>query len=106
MPAQAEVILAASLPRHQISAALKRARRHHIADKTAAILAALRSPQLGQPPAITAAYAATVRSLIAVITTLNEQVTTLQGQVETDSGRPPDPRLNLSQPSPLPLPPP
>lgn len=31
------------------------------------ILAALRGPQLGQPPALTAAYAATVRSLVAVI---------------------------------------
>jgi hypothetical protein len=40
-------------------------------------MAALRGAQLGQPPAITAACAATVRSLIAVITTLNEQVKTL-----------------------------
>ena len=89
---------AAKLTRAQVSAALKRARRHHIADKTAAILAALRSPQLGQPPAITAAYAATVRSLIAVITTLNEQVTTLQGQVEADFGRHPDAEIYRSQP--------
>ena len=73
---------AARLTRAQVSAALKRARRHHIADKTTAILAALRGEQLSQPPALTAAYAATVRSLIAVITTLNEQVKTLQGQVE------------------------
>jgi hypothetical protein len=41
-------------------------------------MAALRRPQLGQPPALTAAYAATVRSLIAVITVLNEQVKTLE----------------------------
>ena len=59
---------------HQLrAAALKRARRRGIPDKATAILAALRSPQLGQPSAVTAAYAATVRSLIAVITTLNEQ---------------------------------
>ncbi len=40
---------AAALTRAQVSAALKRARRHHIADKTDAILAALRSPQLNLP---------------------------------------------------------
>ncbi len=62
---------AARLTRAQVSAALKRARRRNIADKATAILAALRSPQLGQPPAVTAAYAATVRSLIAVITVLS-----------------------------------
>jgi hypothetical protein len=64
---------AAKLTRAQVSAALKRARRRGIADKTDAILAALRGEQLGQPPALTAAYAATVRSLIAVIATLNER---------------------------------
>ena len=41
---------AAKLTRAQVSAALKRARRRNVADKATAILAALRSPQLGQPP--------------------------------------------------------
>ena len=86
------------LTRAQVSAALKRARRRDIPGKATAIMAALRSAQLGQPPAITAAYAATVRSLIAVITTLNEQVKTLQGQVEADFGRHPDAEIYLSQP--------
>src|SRR5271165_1949632 len=72
---------AAKLTRAQVSAALKRARRRNIKDKTDAILAALRGEHLGQPPALTAAYAATVRSLIAVITTLNEQVKILEEQV-------------------------
>jgi len=89
---------AARLTRAQVSAALKRARRRHIADKAAAILAALRSPQLGQPPAITAACAATVRSLIAVITVLDEQVKTLQGQVEAHFGQHPDAEIYRSQP--------
>ena len=89
---------AARLTRAQVSAALKRARRHDIPGKATAILAALRSAQLGQPPAVTAAYAATVRSLIAVITVLNEQVKTLQGQVEADFGRHPDAEIYLSQP--------
>jgi transposase len=89
---------AARLTRAQVSAALKRARRRDIPGKATAILAALRSAQLGQPPAITAAYAVTVRSLIAVIAVLNEQVKTLQAQVETDFGRHPDAEIYLSQP--------
>ena len=56
------------------AAALKRARRRNIKDKTNAVLAALRGEHLGQPEILTAAYAATARSLIAVIATLNEQV--------------------------------
>jgi hypothetical protein len=86
------------LTRAQVSAALRRARRRDIAGKTTAVLAALRSDQLGQPAALTAAYAATVRSLIAVITTLNEQVKTLQGQVEAHFGRHPDAEIYRSQP--------
>jgi transposase len=89
---------AAKLTRAQVSAALKRARRRNIPDKATAILAALRSEQLGQPEALTAAYAATVRSLIAVIATLNEQVKILQGQVEEHFGRHPDAEVYLSQP--------
>src|ERR1700722_19940056 len=73
---------AARLTRAQVSAALKRAHRRNITDKATAILTALRSPQLGQPPALTAAYAATVRSLIVVISALDGQVKILQGQVE------------------------
>jgi transposase len=89
---------AAKLTRAQVSAALKRARRRTIADKTDAILAALRSEQLGQPAALTAAYAAAARSLIAVITALNEQVKALQGQVEAHFGQHPDAEIYLSQP--------
>jgi transposase len=95
---------AAKLTRAQISAVLKRARRRDIPGKATAILAALRSAQLGQPPAVTAAYAVTVRSLIAVITVLNEQVKTLQGQVEADFGRHPDAEIYLSQPGLGPIP--
>jgi transposase len=89
---------AAKLTRAQVSAALKRARRRGIPDKATAILAALRSPQLGQPAAVAAAYAATVRSLIAVITVLNEQVKALQGQVEENFGQHPDAEIYRSQP--------
>jgi transposase len=89
---------AARLTRAQVSAALKRARRRGIADKTDAILAALRSEHLAQPAALTAAYAAAIRSLIAVIATLNQQVTALQGQVEEHFGQHPDAEIYRSQP--------
>ena len=89
---------AAKLTRAQISASLKRARRRDIPGKATVIMAALRSAQLGQPPAVTAAYAVTARSVVAVITVLNEQVKTLQGQVEADFGRHPDAEIYLSQP--------
>jgi len=74
------------------------ARHRDIPGKATAILTALRGAQLGQPPAITAAYAATVRSLIAVITTLNEQVKILQGQAAAHFGQHPDAEIYLSQP--------
>jgi transposase len=89
---------AAKLTRAQISAALKRARRRDIPGKATVILAALRSAQLGQPPAVTSGYAVTARSLVAVITVLNQQIKILQGQVEADFGRHPDAEIYLSQP--------
>jgi len=89
---------AARLSISQISAALKRARRRDIPTKAAAIQAALRAEQLGQPAVVTAAYAATVRALVALLGTLNEQVKALQGQVEAHFGQHPDAEIILSQP--------
>ena len=89
---------AAKLTRAQVSAAQKRARRRNIPERATAVLAALRAGHLGQPEVLTAAYAATARSLIALIATLNEQVKTLQGQVEAHFGRHPDAEIYRSQP--------
>ncbi len=89
---------AARLSIAQISAALKRARRRKTGEKTAAIQAALRAEHLGQPAVITAAYAASVRALTAVLGTLNEQVKALEGQVETHFGTHPAAEIILSQP--------
>jgi Transposase IS116/IS110/IS902 family len=89
---------AVRLTRAQVAAALKRARRRDIKDKTDAILAALRGEQLTQPPALAVAYAASVRSLIAVITTLNEQVKALETEVGDHFGRHPDAEIYRSQP--------
>ncbi len=89
---------AARLSLAQISAALKRARRRDIAAKAAAIQAVLRAEHLGQPAVVTAAYAVSVRALVALLVTLNEQVKALQGQVEAHFGRHPDAEIILSQP--------
>jgi transposase len=91
-------VSASKLTTAQISAALKRARRRDIRSKTAVIRAALRSRQLAQPPPVTAASAAVVRSLIAVITTLSEQVTVLQRQVDEHFRVHPDAEIIMSQP--------
>jgi transposase len=89
---------AARLSTAQISAALKRARRRGIGDKTARIQAALRTEHLAQPAVVTAAYAASTRALVAVLAVLNDQIATLQGQVETHFGRHPAAEIVLSQP--------
>ena len=89
---------ARKLTRAQVSAALKRAGRRDITGRATVILTALRSEQLAQPPVLTAACAATVRSLIAVITTLNEQVKLLEEQVSEHFGRHPDAEIITSQP--------
>jgi transposase len=89
---------AAKLTTAQISAALKRARRRGIAAKAERIQAVLRAAHLGQPDVVAAAYAASVRALIAVLITLNEQVKTLQRQVEAYFGQHPDAEIIASQP--------
>ena len=89
---------AARLSISQISAALKRARRRDIPAKATAIQTLLRAEHLGQPAVVTTAYAVTVRALVAVLSTLNEQVKALQGQVEAHFGRHPDAEIILSQP--------
>jgi hypothetical protein len=89
---------AARLTRAQVSAALRRARRRDIPGRTDAIVAALRGEHLGQPAALTAAYAATVRSLVALLVTLNEQVRVLEEQVREHFGRHLDAEIIMSQP--------
>jgi hypothetical protein len=89
---------AAKLTTTQISAALKRGHRRHVAGKTAVIRAALRAPQLAQPGRVTAASAAVVRALAAVIVTLNQQAKVLESEVEAHFRPHPDAEIILSQP--------
>jgi transposase len=89
---------AAKLNRSQIRAALRHARRRDLDTKATRIQDALRSEQLGRDAVVTGAYAATTRSIVAVLGVLNEQIKTLQGQVEEHFGRHPDAEILLSQP--------
>jgi transposase len=98
-----EPVSAAKLTRGQIRSALKGARRRDIDTKTARIQEALRSQQLGRHKVITGAYAATTRSIVAVLSVLNEQITVLQGQVEQHFGQHPDAEIIMSQPGMGPL---
>jgi transposase len=89
---------AARLSRTQVSAALRRARRRDVDAKAEAIVTALRSEQLTQPPAVAAAYAATVQSLSTIIATFNSQIAVLEKQVTACFGRTRDAEIYLSQP--------
>jgi transposase len=91
-------VSAARLTRAQISAVLKRAGRRDRDTKATVLMSALRTEHLGQPPLVTAAYAGTVRALVAVITILNEQIKALESQVEACFGQHPDAEIYRSQP--------
>jgi hypothetical protein len=91
-------VTAASLSQARIRGALGRARRRHPAERAVQVQAALRAEQLGQPPVVTGAYAAIVRSLTAVITALNTQIKAMEVQVATHFGRHPDAERYRSQP--------
>ncbi len=87
------------LSHSKIAAALRRAGRQRGIDASAErIQTALRTPQLQAHPSVVSAYAAAVRSLIAVIDALVTQVEVLRGEVEAGFGRHPDAEIYLSQP--------
>jgi transposase len=90
--------LAARLTIPQISGALKRARRKNVAGKATVIQTALRADHLGRPEIVTAAYAASITALIAVLNVLNTQIKTMQGQVEAHFGQHPAAEIIVSQP--------
>ncbi|WP_435827732.1 IS110 family transposase [Nonomuraea dietziae] len=92
-------VSAAKLTVGQISAALKRARRRgDLTARASEIQAALRAEHLGQPEVVTAAYAASVRAMVAVLAVIGEQVKALQGQVEECFGQHPAAEIIVSQP--------
>lgn len=87
---------AAKLTTTQIASCLKG--RRDIGAKTTAIQEVLRAEHLGMAPLVATAYAATVKSLAAIITVLNGEIKTLEGEVEAHFGRHPDAEIILSQP--------
>jgi transposase len=89
---------AGRLTRAQVTGALRRARRRKPEDKATTITAVLRSEQLGQPPAVAAAYAAMVRSLVRMITAFNGEIAVMEQQVSECFGRARDAEICLSQP--------
>jgi transposase len=89
---------AAALSVEAIEAVLKKARRRNRAAKAEAIAAALRTPHLGQPPVVAAAYAVTVRAQAAILSLLNTQIAEMEKQVEVNFSKHPDAKVYLSQP--------
>jgi transposase len=93
-------VRAAALSRAKIAAALTRASRRGAGAKAQQIQAALRTPQLQQPPAVQSAYAAIVSSQVALIRALNTQIRELGEVVAAHFGRHPDAEIYASQPGP------
>lgn len=89
---------AARLSKTVIGAALKRARRRRVEDRTRQLQNILRAPELRQPPALQNAYAAVVASEVAIITALNTQIDRLGAVVGEHFGRHRDAEIYLSQP--------
>ena len=81
----------AALSKTQIAAALRRGgRQRRITERTAAIQAVLRAPQLAPPPVIAAAMGASVSASAAVITEMNAQVIRLEAALAADFEQHPD----------------
>jgi transposase len=83
--------LGAALSRTQITAALRRGgRTRRLAERTAAVQAALRAPHLQPAPALAVAMGAAVAATAAVITEMNTQIAALEQQLEADFEQHPD----------------
>jgi transposase len=89
---------AARLSKTVITAALTRARRRRVEDRTQQLRTIFRAPELRQPPALQAAYAAVVASEVAIITALNTQIDRLGAVVGEHFGRHRDAEIYLSLP--------
>lgn len=88
-----------ALSRSKIAAALRKAGRQRNIDATAVrIVEALRSEHLGLSDTLSAGYGASVRSIVAVITTMVEQIGVLEGEVGRCFGQHPDAEIITSQP--------
>lgn len=91
-------VSAARLSRVQITAALRRARRHNVDAKVAAIRSALRSEQLTQPEELASAQAVLVQSLVQMITAANVEIAAMQAAMTARFDRHPAAGVVRSQP--------
>jgi transposase len=83
----------------KIRAALKTAGRQRNLDTRAQhIQAALRTPQLAAPAAVTAAFGASTRAAVGIIAELNRQIADLETELATHFETHPDADIYLSQP--------
>lgn len=90
---------AARLSVAQIRGALRRGGRQRNLDRRAAeIQAALRSPQLSAPPAVSEAFGATSNALVEVIAGLNQQIARLETELANHFDQHPDAGIYRSLP--------
>ena len=91
--------LGRSLTKRRIMAALRAGgRRRNFEWRADKIVAALRSPQLEQPPAVVAGYAAVVTDQLRIVAALNAQVRSLERQLQECVPLHPDAEIYLSLP--------
>jgi transposase len=89
----------ARLPVSAIQSALKRGgRQRSTAERARQIQAALRTHQLDAPAAVTAAFAATTRSTVAIIAELNRQIAELETSLAAHFEQHPDADIYRSLP--------
>ena len=88
-----------ALTRARIEAALRRGgRKRYIDTRTEAIMTALRSEQLAQPPMVAEAFGASAAALVGVLSASVGAAKDLQAQLSASFGRHPAAELVLSQP--------
>lgn len=73
-------------------------RRRYLESTATSIHTALQTEHLSASPAVTQAFGASTRALVAIITTLNTEIATLQAEVDAHFGQHPDAEIYLSQP--------
>jgi transposase len=88
-----------ALTRSKVVGVLRRAgRRRNLEHRAEEIVTALRTDQLELPATVSAAYSASVRSLVAVLTALSAQVAVLEEEVNRCFGQHPDAEIITSLP--------
>ncbi len=81
-----------------VSVLRKAGRQRNLQSRAEEILGALHSEQLELPEALTEAYGISVRSMVAVLTTMVAQTATLEAEVQRCFGQHPDAEILTSQP--------